>query len=161
ALLKVHGMPIFGYGTRVAGGVPGSRLAGSGDMRFPDAKAVRSFPTSYRHVDGHYTSVSGHPRVFDTQADLDDIARRASIAASFTARRFRALAARVRADLAAKTDWSATYAGCDLEIYLRAFAYEQKPAYGNDRSDEQLKRALRSRADLAPPHGAAIVAARG
>jgi len=70
------------------------------------------------------------------------------------------LARRVRLDLAANIDWDATYAGCDLEIYLRAFSYEQKPAYGNDRSDQQLHAAMSARPGLAPPHGAAIVAAR-
>jgi len=73
---------------------------------------------------------------------------------------FGALAHRVGHDLAAKVDWEATYAGCDLEIYLRGFSYEQKPAYGNDRSEAELHAAMNARPGLAPPHGAAIVAAR-
>jgi len=50
--------------------------------------------------------------------------------------------------------------GCDLEIYLRGFSYEQKPAYGNDRSDDELRKAMHGKAELVPPHGAAIAAAR-
>jgi hypothetical protein len=159
-LLKVHGMPMFVHGIRVVGNVENAAIAGSGTTRFPDAPPVRREPASYPHLTGRYVSLDAHPRVFDTREELQDIARRANSPATFTSRQFSALANRVRRDLAAKVDWQATYSGCDLEIYLRGFSYEQKPAYGNDRSDDELRAAMHGNPTLAPPHGAAIVAAR-
>jgi hypothetical protein len=159
-LLKVHGMPLFVHGIRVAGSVENAAIAGSGRIKFPDAPPVRSTPTSYPRVAGHYTKLDAHPRVFDSRDELQDIARRTNSPASFSAKQFSTLASRVRRAFAAKVDWQATYSGCDLEIYLRGFAYEQKPAYGNDRSDDQLLAAMHGQPGLAPPHGAAIVAAR-
>ena len=159
-LLKLHGMPLFVHGIRVVGNVENSAIAGSGATKFPDAPPVRHEPTSYPHLTGHYVSLDTHPRVFDTREELQDIARRAGKQGTYSSGRYAALADRVRRDLSAKVDWEATYTGCDLEIYLRGFAYEQKPAYGNDRSDDQLRSAMHGKPDLAPPHGAAIVAAR-
>jgi len=159
-LLKLHGMTLFVHGIRVVNGVENAAIAGSGTVRFPDAPPVRRVPASYPHLAGHYASPSEHPRVFDTREELQDMARRANTQGTFTSRRFSTLADRVRRDIAAKVDWQATYSGCDLEIYLRGFAYEQKPAYGNDRSDDQLRAAMQGNRGLAPPHGAAIVAAR-
>lgn len=160
SLLKFHGMPLYVHGIRVVGNVENAAISGSGTTKFPAAPPVRRKPASYPHVSGHYTSLSAHPRVFDTQADLQDIAKRASEAGSYSNGRFTALNDRVRRDMAAKVDWQATYSGCDLEIYLRGFSYEQKPAYGNDRSDDELRKAMNGKPGLAPPHGAAIVAAR-
>jgi len=159
-LLKLHGMPLFVHGIRAVGNVENSAIAGSGAAKFPDAPPVRHEPTSYPHLAGHYVSLDAHPRVFDTREDLQDIARRAGKQGTYSSGRYAALADRVRRDLSAKVDWQATYSGCDLEIYLRGFAYEQKPAYGNDRSDDQLGAAMHTKRGLAPPHGAAIVAAR-
>ncbi len=159
-LVKLHGMHLFVHGIRVAGGVENATIAGSGTVKFPDAPPVRRAPASYPHVAGRYTSLDAHPRVFDTREELQDIARRANSPATFSSKQFSRLADRVRRDLAAKVDWQATYSGCDLEIYLRGFAYEQKPAYGNDRSDDELRAAMHGKPSLAPPHGAAIVAAR-
>jgi hypothetical protein len=159
-LLTLHSMPLFVHGIRVVGNVENAAIAGSGTMKFPDAPPVRREPARYPHLAGRYTSPDSHPRVFDTREELQDIARRANLPATFTSRQFSTLADRVRRDLAAKIDWQATYSGCDLEIYLRGFAYEQKPAYGNDRSDEELLTAMHGKLGLAPPHGAAIVAAR-
>jgi hypothetical protein len=159
-LLKVHNMPLFVHGIRVVGNVENAAIAGSGTTKFPDALPLRREPASYSHLAGHYTSFGDHPRVFDTREELQDIARRASKPGTYSSGRYAALADRVRWDLSAKVDWQATYSGCDLEIYLRGFAYEQKPAYGNDRSDDQLRAAMHGKPGLAPPHGAAIVAAR-
>jgi hypothetical protein len=159
-LVKLHGAPLVVHGIRVVGSVENAAIAGSGTLRFPDAPPVRRAPASYPHVAGRYTSLDGHPRVFDTREELQDIARRANAPGTFTSQQFSALADRVRRDLAARVDWQATYSGCDLEIYLRGFAYEQKPAYGNDRSDDELRAAMHGNPGLAPPHGAAIVAAR-
>jgi hypothetical protein len=159
-LVKLHGMPLFVHGIRVAGSVANAAIAGSGTIRFPDAPMVRRAPASYPRVAGRYASLDAHPRVFDSREALQDIAQRANSPATFTSMQFSTLAGRVRRDLAAKVDWQATYSGCDLEIYLRGFAFEQKPAYGNDRSDDQLLAAMHGHPGLAPPHGAAIVAAR-
>jgi hypothetical protein len=159
-LVNLHGMRLFVHGIRAVGTVENTAIAGSGTARFPDAPPTRKPPASYAPVPGRYVSMKGHPRVFLTRADLQDIARRANTPGTFTAERFGALATRVRQHLAAKIDWEATYAGCDMEIYLRGFAYEQKPAYGNDRSEGALGTAMHVRSGLAPPHGAAIVAAR-
>jgi len=159
-LLKLHGKRLFVHGIRVAGSVENAAIGGSGTIKFPDAPPVRHEPASYPRLVGRYARLDAHPRVFDTHEELEDIARRANLPKSFTSKQFSRLAARVRRDLAAKVDWQATYSGCDLEIYLRGFAYEQKPAYGNDRSDDQLRAAMGGNPSLAPPHGAAIVAAR-
>jgi hypothetical protein len=159
-LVKLHGAPVLVHGIRVVGSVENSAIAGSGTVRFPDAPPVRRAPASYPHVAGHYTSLDAHPRVFDTREELQDIVRRANSPGTFTSMQFSALADRVRRDLAAHVDWQATYSGCDLEIYLRGFAFEQKPAYGNDRSDDELRAAMHGNPSLAPPHGSAIVAAR-
>jgi hypothetical protein len=159
-LVKLHGKRLFVHGIRVVGSVENAAIGGSGTIKFPDAPPVRHEPVSYPHLAGHYASLDEHPRVFDTREELNDIARRANSPASFTSKQFSKLAGRVRRDLSAKVDWQATYSGCDLEIYLRGFAYEQKPAYGNDRSDDQLRAAMHGNPSLAPPHGAAIVAAR-
>jgi hypothetical protein len=159
-LLKVHNMPLFVHGIRVVGNVENAVIAGSGTTKFPDAPPLRREPASYPHLAGHYTNLGEHPRVFDTREELQDIARRASKPGTYSSGRYAALADLVRRDLSAKVDWQATYSGCDLEIYLRGFAYEQKPAYGNDRSDDQLRAGMHGKPRLAPPHGAAIVAAR-
>jgi hypothetical protein len=79
-------------------------------------------------VAGHYISLEVHPRVFDTREELPDIARRVGKPGAYSSGRYTALTDRVRRDLSAKVDWQATYSGCDLEIDLRGFAYEQKPA---------------------------------
>jgi hypothetical protein len=159
-LVKLHGMRPFVHGIRVVGSVENVAIAGSGTIKFPDAPPVRSVPAHYPHLAGRYVSLDVHPRVFDTQEELQDIARRANSPTAFTSSQFSTLADRVRRDIIAKIDWQATYCGCDLEIYLRGFSYEQKPAYGNDRSDDELRRAMHGKPVLAPPHGAAIAAAR-
>jgi hypothetical protein len=159
-LVKFQRMPLYVHGIRVAGSIPNAAIGGSGTIRFPDAPPLRREPTSFPHLSGRYTSLDAHPRVFDTWKELQDIAQRASTPGTFSSGRYAALADRVGRDVAAKVDWQATYSGCDMEIYLRGFSYEQKPAYGNDRSDDELRAAMKGQPGLAPPHGAAIVAAR-
>jgi hypothetical protein len=73
SLLKFHGMPLYIHGIRVVGNVENAAIAGSGTTRFPDAPPVRQKPSSYPRLSGHYTSLSTHPRVFDTQSELNDI----------------------------------------------------------------------------------------
>ncbi|HXZ17867.1 MAG TPA: hypothetical protein VEH77_18230 [Roseiarcus sp.] len=159
-LVKYHGVPLIIHGIRVAGDVENAAIAGSRNFKFPDAPPIRRKPVQYPRLAGRYQPLDAHPRVFDSRADLDDIAKRADIKDSFTGGRFAALADRIRRDMAAKIDWRATYSGCDLEIYLRGFSYEYHPAYGNERTEDQLRAAMHGRPDLAPPHGSAIVAAR-
>ena len=158
-LAKYHGRPLIIHGIRVAGNVENAAIAGSRKYAFPDV-AIRQKPAGYPRLAGHYKPLDTHPRVFDNRADLEEIARRANIKNSFTAGRFAALADRIRRDMTDKVDWQATYNGCDLEIYLRGFSYEYHPAYGNERTEDQLRSAMHGRPGLAPPHGAAIVAAR-
>ena len=64
-LVKLHRMPLFVHGIRVAGNVTNAAIAGSGTVKFPDAPPVRDAPTSYPRVAGRYTSLDAHPRVFD------------------------------------------------------------------------------------------------
>jgi hypothetical protein len=158
-LAKYHGMPLIIHGIRVAGNVENAAIAGSRKYNFPDVP-IRQKPAEYPRLAGRYKPLDTHPRVFDSAADLVAIAQLANIEGSFTAGRFAALADRVRGDTAAKVDWQATYDGCDLEIYLRGFSYEYHPAYGNERTEDQLRAAMNGRPGLAPPHGSAIVAAR-
>jgi hypothetical protein len=67
---------------------------------------------------------------------------------------------KVRQDLSSKVDWDEAYSGCDVDIYLSAFSFDQTPAYGDDRSDAALASAMHTATGLAPLHGGAIVAAR-
>jgi hypothetical protein len=159
-LNKFRGMPLYVHGIRVAGSVENAAIDGSGTTRFPNPPPTRQRPTSFPRLSGRYESLAMHPRVFVTQRDLADMAQRAGRAGSYSRSRYAALADKVRADMTSTVDWNAAYSGCDLEIYLRGFSYEQKPAYGNDRSADDLSRAMNVQHGSAPPHGAAIVAAR-
>src|SRR5258708_31543276 len=94
------------------------------------------------------------------EPDLRDLTTRINSPATFSAQSFARLTRKVKADLAAKVDWNAAYSGCDVEIYLRGFSFEPKPAYGNDRTEDELRAAMNVRAGEAPPHRAAVVASR-
>lgn len=108
-----------------------------------------------------YIGLGQHPRVFVTWAAMADMARRVSSSGSFSAQYFVKLSGLIKNDLAARTDWDATYSGCDLNVYLHAFSYEPKGGYaGQVRSDAQMRAAMDAKPDLAPPYGAAPVAAR-
>jgi hypothetical protein len=160
ALGKFKGKHFAVHGIRAAGAVENAALAGSGSNVIPAPLIERTAPQSYPRLAGAYTTVTDAPHLFTTKADLLDLARRINKAGSYSATRFQQLAAHVKADLAAPIAWDAAYAGCDMEIYLRAFAYEPKPAYGNDRSEAQLAAALKLPPGRAAPHGAAVAAAR-
>jgi len=72
-------------------------------------------------------------------------------------RRFVALAKQINKDLAAK----ATYSGCDIDIYLQAFAIEARVGYASEnRSEAHLSTAMHVRAGWSAPAGAAVVASR-
>jgi hypothetical protein len=160
SLAVIEGQKIYVHGIRIVNGVPNDAVAGSGMLAFPAPPPLRNTPTSYPPLAGAYRATPEHPRVFVSRAELVDMARRANTAGSFSARRFAALADWVKHKLAANLDWETTYSGCDLEIYLRGFAFEPKPAYGNDRSDDELRAAMHGKAGTLPLHGAAVVAAR-
>ena len=138
-LVELHGMRLFVHGIRVVDNFENTAIEGSGKISFPDTPPVRRAPASYPHLAGRYARFDGHPGVFDTREEFQDIARRANSTATFTSKQFSTIAKRVGWDLAAHVEWQATYSGCDIEIYLRGFSCEQKPAYGNDRFDEELR----------------------
>ncbi len=113
-------------------------------------------PAPGRHLAGEYVSLSQHPRVFTTQAELGELAARIGSAGSYSAQRFGQLTSQIMRDLAARNDWGATYSGCNIKTYLYAFSYEPQ--------DGGYLRTLQSDLQLAPsvtpPAGAAVVASR-
>ena len=95
------------------------------------------------------------------QADLNDLASRVNSPGSFSAQSFARLAGLVKKDLAAPTDWDATYSGCDLDVYLHAFSYEPMVGYASEiRTEDRLRSAMNMSQGTRPPTGAAIVASR-
>jgi hypothetical protein len=158
ALVTYRGRELYANG--FAGGVEGAALWGSGAKRFPDPPVFRDVPESLPPLAGAYVSAPEHPRVFTTPADLHDLAARINMPGSFSAQSFVRLASRVRRDLAANTDWDATYSGCDQVIYLYGFSIEVEPAYGNTRTPDQLRAAMHVHEGASPPRGAALVASR-
>lgn len=160
SLAAVQGQKIYVHGIRIANGVPNDAIAASGTLAFPAPPPLRDAPASYPPLAGVYRASPEHPRVFVSRGELADMARRTNTEGSFSARRFATLADWVKHELAANLDWDAAYSGCDLEVYLRGFAFELKPAYGNDRSDDELRAAMHGKAGTLPLHGAAMVAAR-
>jgi len=116
---------------------------------------------AYPALSGTYTSSAQHPRVFMTQAYLNDLVARINSPGSFSAQNFVRLSNQIKADLAANVDWDAVYSGCDLDIYLHAFSYEPPGGYADEiRSASQLSEAMHVKSGLTPPNGAAIVASR-
>jgi hypothetical protein len=159
-LADFHGRSIVVHGIRAAGTTENAAIVGSGTIQIPDALPLRTVPTSYPRVAGAYISGAEHPRVFINNDELQDLVLRIKTPGSFSAARFAALAAKVKSDLASNADWDEAYSGCDMEIYLRGFSYEPKPAYGNDRSDAELGAAMKIKPGTAPLHGGAPVASR-
>lgn len=158
-LAKYKGKKLYVHG--VVNGVEGAVIAGSGGFQFPDPPIFRVVPDTFPPMSGAYLSSAQHPRVFMTPADMSDLVQRIDRPGTFSAQSFARLAARVRSDLAAKTDWEATYSGCDIDVYLHAFSIESTGGYaGEIRSEQQLRAALNLPPGTPPPHGAAIVASR-
>ena len=60
-----------------------------------------------------------HPRVFATDAELQKLTARINRPGSYSTQRFK-----VQRDVATPAEWSATYSGCDIGIYLYAFSCE-------------------------------------
>jgi len=144
----------------VVNGVEGTALAGSGAKMFPDPPVFRDMPETFPGPPGTYVSSPQHPRVFTTPGDLHDLVMRINTPGSFSAQSFLRLTNRVKRDLAANTDWDATYSGCDEVIYLYGFSIEVEPAYGNTRTPDQLRAAMHVGKGVSPPRGAVLVASR-
>lgn len=153
---------LFVHGIRVVSGVENAAIAGSGaPLHRLDALTTPFITATPLVLAGSYRHLAAHPRVFITEAELRDLAARINRAGSYSERRFTRLAMQVKNDLAANVDWDATYSGCDIDIYLRAFAVEARGGYANEiRSEDQLRSALKIAADKSAPAGAAIVASR-
>jgi hypothetical protein len=117
-------------------------------------------PKSPRTLAGAYTASAEFPRVFTTQADINDFAKRINVPNSFSARTFAKLSAQVQVHLAARVDWDAVYSGCDVEKYLYAFSYEKPNEHADPRQSAAGLAAGLKKPGLAAPAGAAIVAAR-
>jgi hypothetical protein len=154
-LTTYQGHKLFMNGVRATGIIDKSPLGGSGTLQFPKP------PAAYPALSGGYANSAQHPRVFMTNADLRELVTRINTSGTFSARSFARLAASVKTDLAAKIDWDATYSGCDLDIYLRAFSIEERRGYaGEVRTDDQLRAAMNVQPGAVAPAGAAPVASR-
>jgi hypothetical protein len=131
------------------------------ETMLPVDTRARTATDVYPSLAGSYTSSAQHPRVFTTQAELNDLVTRINSSRSFSAQSFVRLSSKVKVDLAANVDWDAVYSGCDLDIYLHAFSYEPMTGYADEiRTTSQLGSAMHVKEGLAPPAGAAIVASR-
>jgi len=159
-IAQFHGEKIFVHGIRVQGNVENSAVGGSGSVEFPPIAEVRIEPNSYPRLSGEYISSSLHPHVFFTDEEIRDLAQRINRHGSYSAQRFAHLVAKLKTQLQTNFDWDEAYNGCDMEIYLRGFSYEAKPAYGNDRSDEELCAAMNVKPGMKPLHGGALVASQ-
>jgi hypothetical protein len=122
----------------------------TGTMLAVDTPA-RTTPDVYPSLAGSYTSSALHPRVFITQADMNDMVTRINSSGSFSAQSLGRLSNKVKADLAANVDWDAVYSGCDLDIYLHAFSYEPTTGYADEiRTTSQLGSAMHVKEGMAP-----------
>jgi hypothetical protein len=155
---------LFACGSHSGSGASGARSAGtvpSSVASVEAAPSVRQMPATFPNVPGEYVSSKQHPRVFETQSDLNDMARRINVSGSYSAQQFARLTTAVKAYVASKMDWDATYSGCDIYTYLHAFSIEQQSGYaGQTRSDDELAKALKVKPGASPPLGAAVVASR-
>jgi hypothetical protein len=153
---------LFVHGIRAVNGVENAVIAGSGTpLHRLDALTTPFITATPLKLVGSYRHLDGHPRVFTTEAELRDLATRINRAGSYSQRRFARLASQVKNDLVAPVDWDATYAGCDIDIYLRAYSIEARGGYASEvRSEERLRGALKVAAGKSAPAGAAIVASR-
>jgi hypothetical protein len=144
------GRSIFVHGIRLIDGVTNAVIGGSDDILFP------CLPLS-----GRYKGSQKHPRVFNTEADLREMASRINLSGTYSAQMFKQLGEEVRSDLKAKDNWDAAYSGTDIDVYLRTFSYESRGGYASEvRSERQLSAALHLQPGETAPHGAAIIAAR-
>ncbi|MBV8281704.1 MAG: hypothetical protein JO347_06540 [Candidatus Eremiobacteraeota bacterium] len=141
------------HGIRIVDGVPNDLIAGSGTklpLR-PLGLAYQALPS----LAGAYRTLSAHPGVFVTTAELKDLAARINRPASYSMQRFGRLGNQIKQDLASGIDWDATYSGSDGGVYQYAFSYEPQ-----DQHDAEIRAALKIPSGVKAPAGAAVVAAR-
>ena len=137
---------------------PDKETAGSST---PGPAGPRRMPDTFPRLAGAYVSSREHPRVYETQAELAEVAQRVNTAGSFSAQRFERLVETVKKDLATKTDWDASYSGCDIYVYLHTFSITVMAGYaGQTKSEQELATAVNAGAGASPPIGAALVASR-
>jgi len=118
-------------------------------------------PDRFPRLSGEYVSTKQFPRVFETQADVIDMAERINVPASYSAQSFARLATAVKTHLASKMDWDAAYSGCGIYIYLHAFSIESARGYaGETITGQDLMSALKVHPGAASPAGVAVVAAQ-
>jgi hypothetical protein len=153
---------LYVHGLRLADGVEGAAIAGSAKpLRHLGTPAMPFATAAPPPLPGAYHALATHPRVFTNAAELKELASQINRQGSYSARRFARLVGQVKDDLATKIDWDATYSGCDIDIYLRAFSVEVRSGYLTEvRGEEQLRAAMKVRPGASAPTGAAIVASR-
>lgn len=161
-ILSIYqGRKLYLHGLLVASTIEDAALTGSGAVQFPKPPVFRNVPTTYPHLSGSYRSSEQHPRIFTTPEELNDLVGRINTPGTFSAQSFARLARRIKADLAGKVDWDATYFGCDIDVYLHAFSIEPRGGYASEiRSEDQLRAAMNTKAGASIPAGAAVVASR-
>jgi hypothetical protein len=160
-LATYQGRKLYVHGIRKVDGVPNGALDGSGAVECPRPPVFRTVSDSYPSLPGAYISSAQHPRVFTTQADVNDLVQRINSAGTFSARSFGRLANRIKADLASRIDWDATYSGCDIDIYLHGFSIEPRGGYSSEiRTEAHLSAAMGVKPGASAPAGAALVASR-
>jgi hypothetical protein len=146
----------FVHGIRVVDGVANEAIAGSGmALRRLDIPQLPFPAATVPAIAGSYRPLAEHPRVFTTIGEIRDLAARINRPASYSGRRFAQLASQIGRDLAAPSDWDATYSGCFIEPYLYAFSYEPQ-----DGHDAETHAALKLDANTRAPAGGAVVASR-
>jgi hypothetical protein len=152
---------LYIHAIRIINGVENAAIHGSGAPLARLSKMQFPMLAAFAVPSGAYHSPTGHPRVFMTAAELRDIASRANRPGSYSMERFRRLADGVKRDLSSHVAWDATYSGCDIDVYLRTFAVEQRGGYASQvRSEDQLRAALNLPSGATAPAGAAVVASR-
>jgi len=146
--------PIDVHGIRVVDGVPNDSIAGSNQpLATIPMPAIHHPP--HPPLAGTYRSVAGHPRVFMTASELQDMVARINRPGSYSEQRFAGLAGKIKQDLASGIDWDIAYAGCNGHIYQYTFSYEPQ-----DGQEADMRAALNVAANVRYPNGAAIVASR-
>jgi len=132
---QYHDKPIFVHGIRLSGSMKNAAISGSGRLRIPSTKVVSNFQDqgssnlnahkdTFPKLPGTFRDSIGHPSVFVTLRDLQAMVNKINVKGSFSAGMFSKLSELTKTDLAANRDWSATYSGCDIDIYLHAFSIE-------------------------------------
>jgi hypothetical protein len=142
------------HGIRVVDGVPNDTIGGSNQPLATIPMPTIQFPP-HPPLAGAYRSVAGHPRVFTTASELQDMVARINRPGSYSEQRFAALAGKIKQDLASGIDWSIAYAGCNGHIYQYTFSYEPQ-----DGQEADMRAALNVAANVRYPTGAAVVASR-